>query len=420
MQDEKLRTVLTFSLLLSLGSLPTLTAERQDGDAPQLKGKMAAHMKALGNADGEARHMQGEMSLVKEGLLGTVNVLREMDLKAWTNRVTVSSNVEGKNNTTPDATIGGSSGYFDPKADPSQPVVLTYTLPCLRTVSSLAICYRGDSEGPERLRLEGSTDAGQTWFPIFDIRGKGLKCFKPVKVNALRLTQEGGSRRTKEVAIYADPENSPPLFGGKDSGAFSFHRALWYADKLKVVWSPENKVWTTLDGGKLGINRYPETVLFGASLPNQHTGGFGHAVTKGKRLYVRFDLDKACPMNFGAIYMPAGDNIDSSRSGIGLHPAEFYTANGPLDPGALPGSSIQDLTGHGWILQKAWDRDTSTRKDFPFAHPGQFNQMLVVWDAFTDYGNDSWCHLQIFGSGIPDGAAGSQPRSNDDVLEIRK
>ena len=415
-----MKTKMKLMLLSALVGLPTLAAERQDGDAAQVKGKMSAHMRALGKEDGEALHMQGEMSLVKEGLLGTVNVLREFDLKTWTNLVTVASNVEGKNNTKPDATMGGSSGYFDPKVDPSMPVVLTYTLPGLRTVSSLAICYRGDSEGPARLRLEGSTDAGQTWFPIFEIRAKGLKCFKPVKVNALRLTQEGGSRRTKEVAIYADPENSPPLFGGKDSGAFSFHRAFWYADKFKVIWSPENKIWTTLDGGKLGINRYPETVLFGASLPNQHTGGFGHAVTKGKRLYVRFDLDKARPMNFGAIYMPAGDNIDPSRSGIGLHPAEFYTANGPLDPGALPGSSIQDLTGHGWILQKAWDKDSSVRKDFQFAHPGQFSQMLVVWDAFTDYGNDAWCHLEIFGSGIPDGAVDLRPRRNSDALEIRK
>jgi len=238
-----------------------------------------------------------------------------------------------------------------------------------------------------------------------------LKCFKPVKVNALRLTQEGGSRRTKEIAVYADPETPLPLFGGKDTGAFSFHRALWYADKLKVVWSPENKVWTTLSAGQLGINRFPETVLFGASLPNQHTGGFGHAVTKGKRLYVRFDLDNPCPMNFGAIYMPAGDNIDPKRSGIGLHPAEFYTANsdGQLDPGTLPGSSIQDLTGQGWILQKAWDKDPSTRKDFQFARPGKFNQMLVVWDAFEAYGNDSWCHLEVFGVEMPD--AGGAPKN---------
>ncbi|MEI6234437.1 MAG: hypothetical protein WCT04_15400 [Planctomycetota bacterium] len=404
-----MKTMLTWILFLALGCLPALTAEPQDAEAAQMKGKMSAHMRALGNADGEALHMQGEMSMVKEGLLGTVNVLRELDVKIWTNRVTVTCNVEGKNNTKPDATIGGGSGFFDPKVDPSQPVVLTYTLPGLRTVSSLAICYRGDSEGPERLKLEGSADAGGTWFPIFEIRAKGLKCFKPVKVNALRLTQEGGSRRTKEVAVYADPETPLPLFGGKDSGAFSFHRALWYADKLKVVWSPENKVWTTLDSPKLGINRLPETVLFGANLPNQHTGGFGHAVTKGKRLYVRFDLDKACPMNFGAIYMPAGDNIDPKRGGIGLHPAEFYTANGPLDPGTLPGSSIQDITDQGWILQKAWDKDSSTRKDFQFAHPGPFNQMLVVWDAFTDYGNDAWCHLEIFGSRNPD--AGDAPKS---------
>ncbi len=401
------------TMILALGfglvSLPTLAAEQPAGEAAQVKGKMSGHLRSLAMEDGEAVQMARQMDMVKEGLLGTVNVLRELDTKTWTNRVTVSSNVEGNNGTKADATIGGGSGFFDPKADPSQPVVLTYTLPGLRTVSSLAICYRGDSEGPERLRLEGSDNAGKTWFPIFEIRAKGLKCFHPIKVNALRLIQEGGSRRTKEVCVYADPETPLPLFGGKDSRAFSFLRALWYANKIQVLWSPENKVWTSLDGGKLGINRYPETVLFGASLPNQHTGGFGHAVTKGKRLYVKFDLDKACPMNFGAIYMPAGDNIDPSRNGIGLHPAEFYTANGPLDPGTLPGSSIQDITGEGWIMQKTWDKDPGTRKEFQFAHPGQFNQMLVVWDAFTDYGNDSWCHLEIFGSGNED--AGDAPKN---------
>jgi hypothetical protein len=410
MKTANRKTTGTWILLPALVGLSALAGEQQAGEAVQMKGKMSAHMRALGNEDGEALRMQGEMSMVKEGLLGTVNVLRELDIKTWTNRVTVTSNVEGNNNTKPDATIGSSSGFFDPNVDPSKPVVLTYTLPGLRTVSSLAICYRGDDEGPERLRLEGSADAGQTWFPVFDIRAKGLKYFKPVKVNALRLTQEGGSRRTKEVAVYADPETPLPLFGGKDSGAFSFHRALWYADKLKVVWSPENKVWTTLNAGQLGINRFPETVLFGASLPNQHTGGFGHAVTQGKRLYVRFDLDNSCPMNFGTIYKPSGTNIDPSKDGIGLHPAEFYTANsnGQLDPGGLSGNSIQDLTGQGWILQKTWDKDSSTRMDFQFAHPGQFNQMLVVWNAFKAYQNDGCCHLEVFGSDARAGGGGSK------------
>jgi len=230
-----------------------------------------------------------------------------------------------------------------------------------------------------------------------------------VKVNALRLTQEGGSRRTKEVAVFADPEVPLPLFGGADSGAFSFHRVLWYADKLKLVWSPENNVWTTTNAAVLGQARFPESVLFKARLPNQHTGGFGDAVTKGKRLYLRFDLDEACPMNFGAIYTPAGPNMDPTKNGFGLHPAEFYTANGNLDPGTLPGSSIEDLTGQGWILQKSWDKDPNVRKDFLFAHPGKFNQMLVVWDGFKAYENDRWCHLEVFGSEMP--GAGGAPRN---------
>jgi len=149
-----LKTILALVLLFGLGGRPALAGEQLDGEAAQMKGKMSAHMRALGNADGEALRMQREMSMVKEGLVGTVNVLREMDVKTWTNRVKVTCNVEGNNNTQPDATIGGSSGYFDPKVDRSKPVVLTYTLPGLRTVSSLAICYRGDDEGPARLRLE--------------------------------------------------------------------------------------------------------------------------------------------------------------------------------------------------------------------------------------------------------------------------
>ena len=407
MEGRRVKTALTLALLFGLDSLPALAGEPQAAKAVQ-KGKFSAFRQGLGT-DGEADYTRSEMTLVTEGLLGTVNVLRELDVKTLTNRVTVTSNVEGNNNTKPDATIGGSSGFFDPKVDPAKPLVLTYALPGLRTVSSLAISYRGDEEGPERLRLEGSADAGRTWFAIFDIRAKGLKCFKPVKVNALRLTQEGGSRRTKEVAVYADPEVPLPLFGGADSGAFSFHRVLWYADKLKLVWSPENNVWTTTNGAALGQARFPESVLFKARLPNQHTGGFGDAVTKGKRLYLRFDLDEACPMNFGVIYTPAGTNIDPTRNGLGLHPVEFYTANGNLDPSTLKGSSIQDLTGQGWVLQKAWDKDPEIRKEFRFAHPGKFHQMLVVWDAFEAYQNDRWCHLEVFGSEAPD--AGGTPKN---------
>jgi hypothetical protein len=174
MKPKDMKTTVILFLLLALCSLSALAAGQLDGDAAQMKGRMSAHMQALGNADGEALRMQSEMSMVKEGLLGTVNVLRELDVKTWTNRVTVTSNVEGNNTTKPDATMGGSSGFFDPKVDPSKPVVLTYTLPGLRIVSSLAICYRGDDAGPERLRLEGSADAGKTWFPVFNIRAPDL------------------------------------------------------------------------------------------------------------------------------------------------------------------------------------------------------------------------------------------------------
>ncbi len=359
-----------------------------------------------------------DKKLVKAGLLGTVNVLRELDVKTWTNRVTVTSNVAGGGDSKPEDTIDGSAKCFRPNVDPSKPLVLTYALPGLKTVSSLAIAYEYEAnDAPAAVQLEGSSDGGTTWFQVF--KGKArksefLKCFKPVKVNALRLTQEGDGtdqcgRRTKEVCIYADPDAPAlPLFGDKDSGAFNFLRGFWYADKLKLVWSPENPenkgVWTTMNAGLMGRGRFPEILLFKSSWATQHDGGFGDATTKGKRLYLRFGLDKAYPMNYGLIGTTGGD-----RCNFGLHPAEFYTANGNLDPAKLAGSSTRDLTGQGWVLQKAWDKDPNMRKEFVFEHPGKFNQMLVVWDAFAAYENDRWNHLEIFGSEAPAAGAPKNP-----------
>ena len=137
----------------------------------------------------------------------------------------------------------------------------------------------------------------------------------------------------------------------------------------------------------------PVNVLFLAGICGQQTGGFGDPVTKGKRLYLRLVFDKAYPLNQGLIGM--ADN--GGRSELGNHPAEFYTANGTQDPGTLPGSSIQDITGQGWVLQKAWDKDPNPCKAFQFERPGQYNQVLVVWDGFEGYNNDRWNRLEIFG-----------------------
>ena len=346
---------------------------------------------------GESGDVDQERPLVKKGVLGTVNVLRELDNRTFTNRVTVASNVEGINSK-PESTIDGSGGYFKPKLDAATPLILSYTLPGLRTVSSLVICYEeAGGDAPETVRLEGSADGGQTWFEVFKTNARKsefLKLFRPAKANRLRLTQEGGGgRRTKEVFVYADLDAPAlPLFGGPDSGVFSFLRDLWYADKLKLVRSPKNAVWTTLPHG------LPEKVLFKSDVATAHDGGFGDAVEKGKRLYLRFDLDKACQMNCGLIGMPAGEQV---RCRFGLHPAEFYTANGHLDPSTLQGSSIKDLTGQGWILQKAWDKDPDICKVFRLEHPGKYNQMLVVWDGFAAYENDRWSRLEMFGVEMP-------------------
>lgn len=134
-----------------------------------------------------------------------------------------------------------------------------------------------------------------------------------------------------------------------------------------------------------------------------HDGGFSDAREQGKRLFLRLDLDKPYPMNYGLIGIPGGGETDRPpRCRLGLHPAEFYTAHGNLDPGTLTGSSVKDLTGQGWILQKSWDKDPAICKSFELARPGSYNQMLVVWDAFAAYENDRWSRLEMFGVETPD------------------
>ena len=133
------------------------------------------------------------------------------------------------------------------------------------------------------------------------------------------------------------------------------------------------------------------------------------ASEKGKRLYLRWDLDKAYPMDYGVVGIALTE--PATRCILGLHPAEFYTANGNLDPSGLKGSSIKNLTGQGWILQKAWDKDPSFSKGFPLERPGTYNQMLLVWDSYAAYENDRWSHLEMFGVKARDaGGAAKDPQ----------
>jgi hypothetical protein len=357
----------------------------------------------------ESGHLDQEAALVKDGVLGTVNVLRELDVKTWKNRVTVTCNVKGKGDQPEwrknvNHTIDGSGLDFAPEhqGEPAEGVVFTYILPALRTVSSLAIV--GDA--PDTLRLEGSTDGGKIWFEVLKSKPRKesvfLKCFKPVKVTQLRLNLKGGGDRVQEVFVYADAEAPLPFFGGKDSGTFSFLRDLWYAGKIKLCPSPMNAVWTSLGGGK-------SFAMFQSDIVNSHDGALGAGVPYGaarpdKRLYLRFDLDNAYPMNFGLISTDAGEGVLARTSR-----AEFYTANGRLDPSTLAGSSTKDITGQGWILQKAWDKDANVCKNFPLARPSQYNQMLLVWDCVP--GSSSWSHLEMFGVETPDaGGASKNPQ----------
>ena len=64
-------------------------------------------------------------------------------------------------------------------------------------------------DAPGSVRLERSTDGGQTWLKVFDSPARKSafrKVFPPVEARALRLTLEGdgsdkSGRRTREVSI---------------------------------------------------------------------------------------------------------------------------------------------------------------------------------------------------------------------------
>jgi hypothetical protein len=338
-------------------------------------------------------------SLTARKTLSKLTIDGKLDEAVWSLPMTASKLLSGTG--TAAETIDGSGNSLQPKQDGSASLVLAYALPGLRTVSSLAIAGMGRPDG---VSLEGSADGGQTWFVVFKSKAfrtsAGLKGFKPAKVDRLRLTQEGGGlHKTKEVFIYADPEALPPLFGGADSGAFSFLRDLWYAGKIRLFTSPETATW-----GRTGGRPH---VLFHSDMVNSHDGAWGSGEPYGKiqpnkRLYVWFDLDKAYPMNFGLISTDDGEGMLARTSR-----AEFYTANGNLDPSTFNDNSIKDLTSQGWILQKAWDKDASLCKSFLLERPGQYNQMLLVWDCVP--GSSSWSHLEMFGVEAPD--AGSPPKN---------
>jgi len=375
-----MKTTLAVALLFGLGSLPALAEE--------------------------SGHRDHEAPLVKDGVLGTVNVLRELNVTTWKNRVTVTCNVKMKGDQPErrkdvNHTIDGSGLDFAPEhqGQPAEGVVFTYTLPAPRMVSSLAIV----GEAPDTLRLEGSADGGKTWFEVFRTKPRKewvlLKCFKPVKVDQLRLSFKGGTDCVQEVFVYADSEAPLPLFSGDDSGAFSFLRGLWYAGKIKLFPSTGNAVWVAPFGGK-GLPHAP----FDSYIRNFHDGGWGPwepygSDQPGKRVFLRFDLDKAYPMNYGLISSPERDWILGSKGSK----AEFYTANGSLDPSTLNGNNIQDLTGQGWILQRAWENDPEVCKGFSFPRPGKYNQMLLVWGGGKwGAGGSSWSNLEMFGVETPE------------------
>ena len=78
--------------------------------------------------------------------------------------------------------------------------------------------------------------------------------------------------------------------------------------------------------------------------------------------------------------------------------AEFYTANGALDPGTLTNADRKAIIAQGWVLQRSWQRDTNACKTFRLAQPGNYNQMLPVWDALGLHPMpQNWARLEMFG-----------------------
>jgi len=125
-------------------------------------------------------------------------------------------------------------------------------------------------------------------------------------------------------------------------------------------------------------------------------------------VYLRFDLDKAYPMNFGLIGCYPMPKERAELLLAGDSEAEFYTANGKLDPSTLKGGTTKDLTGQGWILQKAWTKDPDPCKGFLLNKPGKYNQMLLVWDSKKTYEYNRFAHFEMFGSDAPDAGGASK------------
>ena len=252
------------------------------------------------------------------------------------------------------------------------------------------------------MRLERSTDGGQTWLKVFDSPSRKstfTKVFSPVSAKALRLTLEGdgtdkSARKTKEVSGYADAEAMPATAVSQEGGLFNFLRTAFYAGQIKQFKSPDTAVWTRPYGGK----SFPHAP-FGSEIADSHDGAWGGSDKNevGRRVFLRLDFETARRMEFAVIgSVPSGKSNELVFAATSR--AEFYTANGALDPGTLAGADSKDITAQGWILQKAWENDADPSKPFRFARPGNYNQVLMVWDGLGLHpGPQNWGRLEIFG-----------------------
>lgn len=304
-----------------------------------------------------------------------INVLREFYFGSLTNLVTATraTHIDGS---------GNHDGWYNGGSPGTS--ITTYTLPGLRTVSSFSANYEGWFDSPATLTLEGSANGGGSWTTLTTLNPNPpgttylTGSFPATSVNRLRLTQAqtipwngGYYNRTKEVQVFMDASAPAQPMYGDYAGAFSFLRDLNTAGKITASLSPNSSLWNTPESASLAQ-------LFDGDTYQLNGVRDSNTADPTQRLYVRLDLDQAYQMNYA---MLGSDSVGNQWGAFGN--AEVYTYNHggtPLNPAVLAGTTVADITGQGWILQKAWAADATTGKAFLLPQAGLYNQILLVWD----------------------------------------
>jgi len=328
------------------------------------------------------------------------NVLREFTLGSTVNQVTGGSNTTNH--------MDGSGAGDNVLLGSPGTVTRDYILAGSRTVSRMDYDFTGSFDAQASVAVYGSTDGGAT-YPLLLTSYNTLATdpffgttFTPTAVNAVRTvttvnTQWGGGyyNRNQEVRLYLDTSVSQSLYGQYGmvtANALDYMVDLSNAGKITYASSPNNVVWNALDVG-------PSATLFNANMYQLDGPRTSGTVDPGQRVYMKLTLDQAYQMDFATL-----GSEDNPWGRLGN--SEFYTYNGAsLNPSGLSGSTILDLTGQGWVLQKTWSNDTTRSKSFLLATPGEYNQILLVIDAA---GDNRLSNFEMFGFelAIPEPASG--------------